>query len=136
MVGGWIGSVPGSLALVAQRGRWWRLSWNVAPARGGLRQAMPAGTDESTRRLHAVRYHLGRGRRARESGQFEQGVVEAKRALALNPNDPWVLALLGQCLHRQRASDLHGARKALERAWSLAPTFLKAPVSSPRNRCS
>jgi hypothetical protein len=40
----------------------------------------------------------------------------------LTPNDPWALALLGQCLQRQCASDLVGARRALERARSLEPT--------------
>jgi hypothetical protein len=42
--------------------------------------------------------------------------------LEWNANDPWVLALLGQCLHRQPDTDLAGARTALEKAWSLDPT--------------
>jgi hypothetical protein len=72
-------------------------------------------------RSDRFRYHLGRGRRAREVGSFERGVVEARRALALNGGDPWAYALLGQCLQRQRVSDLSGARLALERACALDP---------------
>lgn len=122
MLGGWIGRVPGSLALVTQRGRWWRLSWSFDPTRSIRRPAGRGGADEEVRRLDQSRYHLGRGRRAREAGHFERGVVEARRAVALNPGDAWALALLGQCLQRQRASDLDGARRALERAWALDPT--------------
>jgi tetratricopeptide (TPR) repeat protein len=122
MVGGLIGNVPGSLALLARRGRWWRLSWSCGHPRGVRRSARRTAVDEEARRLYQFRYHLGRGRRAREAGRFENGVTQARRALALNPRDPWALALLGQCLHRQRASDLDGARRALECAWSLDPT--------------
>jgi len=49
-------------------------------------------------------------------------VAEARQAVALYPSDPWALALLGQCLQRQRASDPVGARRALERAWTLDQT--------------
>lgn len=122
MVGRWIGEVPGSLALVAQRGRWWRLSWNFVPAIPVRRRTTQVRADDPTRRFNQFRYHLGRGRRAREVGRFEQGAVEARRALALYPTHPWALALLGQCLQRQRSSDLAGARRALEKASALDPS--------------
>ena len=122
MVGGRYGGVPGSLALLARQGRWWRFSWRLLAARSSRWPADHADGDDASRRLSRFRYHLGRGRRAREAGRFEQGVAEARRALALNPSEPWALALLGQCLYRQRASDLSGARRALERAWALDPT--------------
>jgi tetratricopeptide (TPR) repeat protein len=80
------------------------------------------GFDEQADRSNTVRYYLGRARRARDAGDFEQAVCEARRALESNSQDPWVLALLGQCLFRKPASDLLGARTALERAWSLDPT--------------
>ena len=80
------------------------------------------GFDDQADRLNTVRYHLGRARRARDAGDFEQAVREARRALAWNGQDPWVLALLGQCLFRKPDRDLSGARAALERAWSLDPT--------------
>jgi tetratricopeptide (TPR) repeat protein len=121
-MGRWFGKVSGSLALVARRSRWRGLSWGARSGTARGRRTVVAGADDRARRLSRFRYHLGRGRRAREAGRFEQGVDEARRALALSPNDPWALALLGQCLQRQRASDLDGARKELERAWWLEPT--------------
>jgi hypothetical protein len=69
-----------------------------------------------------MRYHLGRGRRARDAGRFEVGAAEAQRALNENPHNPWAMALLGQCLYRQRTPDLAGARRSLERARALDPT--------------
>lgn len=81
---------------------------------------MDAGR-ERRRRLEQHRYHLGRGRRAREAGRFAAGAAEARRAAALRPDDPWALALLGQCLFRQQPADLAGARAALQQAWTLAP---------------
>jgi hypothetical protein len=77
---------------------------------------------EQQRRADLMRYHLGRGRRAREAGHFECGAAEARRALAANPRSAWALALLGQCLARQRRPDLNGARRALEQARALEPT--------------
>lgn len=76
-----------------------------------------------TRRLtrERVLYHLGRGRRAREAGRFEDGAREARKALLVNPQSAWSLALLGQCLMHQRQPDLHVARQALERAQALEP---------------
>ena len=117
MVGGWIGSVPDSLALVARRGRWWRFSWRIGPD-------MDDGSIKRIRemqRRQRSRYYLGRGRRAREAGQFARGALDARQAVALNPTDPWTLALLGQCLHQQATPDLAGARQALERACALDP---------------
>ena len=122
MVGRLFGGMPGSLALVAQSGGWWPRSWRWVPPLAASPPARRAGVDEKARRFDQFRYHLGRGRRAREAGRFEHGSFEARRALALYPTDPWALALLGQCLQRQQRSDLAGARKALERAWSLDPT--------------
>jgi tetratricopeptide (TPR) repeat protein len=122
MVGEWIGGVPGSVALVARRGRLWRFSWALRPARRPRQSVDRFSAADEVRRRSRFRYHLGRGRRAREAGQFERGVSEARRALGVNPGDPWAFALLGQCLQHQRVSDLAGARRALERAWSLDPT--------------
>jgi hypothetical protein len=90
--------------------------------RAASRTAAVPESDDAQRRVAQFRYHLHRGRRAREAGRYGQGVAEARRALAVKANDPWALALLGQCLQCQPASDLHGARKALEQAWALDPT--------------
>jgi len=76
---------------------------------------------EQRRRADLMRYHLGRGRRAREAGQYERGADEARLALSSNPRSAWALALLGQCLSRQRRTDLTGARRALEQARLLEP---------------
>lgn len=122
MLGKWINEVPGSLALVAQPGRWWRPSWRFAAPSPARRRRVQARPDDRAERFNKFRYHLGRGRRAREVGRFERGAAEARRALALNGGDPWAHALLGQCLERQRASDLSGARRAFERACALDPT--------------
>ena len=86
-----------------------------------LRSAAPPER-ELQARSDRVRFHLGRGRRARDAGQYEQGAREARRALLENAGNPWAYALLGQCLLRQTASDLPGARLALERACALDPT--------------
>lgn len=77
---------------------------------------------DARRRAETVRFHLGRGRRAREAGRYTVAVREARRALAENPYDPWALALLGQCLLRQSRPDLLGARRALQLAQALDPT--------------
>ena len=137
MLGRWINTVPGSLALVARGRRWWSLSWSVVPSAAARRATSGASMDDTDRRCDRFRYHLGRGRRAREAGRFEHGSIEARRALALSPADAWALALLGQCLWRQRHSDLAGARRALERAWALDPTngllnvMLCLPLQAP-----
>jgi tetratricopeptide (TPR) repeat protein len=78
------------------------------------------GTD-ILQRAATVRYHLGRGRRAREAGRFDAGCSEARRAIDANPGNPWSYALLGQCLSRQRQPDLIEARRAFERACALEP---------------
>ena len=122
MVGNWIGGVSGSSRLVGRRGRWWRLSWRYFPPRGARQSTRRASADEKARRFDTFRYHLGRGRRARDAGRFEAGANEARRALAVYSSEPWALSLLGQCLHRQREPDLDGARLALQRAWTLDPT--------------
>ena len=122
MVGRLFGGMPGSLALVARNAGWWPRSWRFAPPLAAHPPASRPEVDEQARRFDRFRYHLGRGRRAREAGRFERGSIEARRALALNPADPWALALLGQCLRQQRPSDLSGARSAFKRAWSLDPT--------------
>lgn len=69
-----------------------------------------------------MQYHLGRGRRARDAGRPNRGVQEARRALALNPRNPWAFALLGQCLYRSDPARLSEARQALEYAQALDPT--------------
>jgi len=80
-----------------------------------------SGTD-TIQRAEIVRYHLGRGRRAREAGQFSFGCTEARRAIDANPGNPWSYALLGQCLARQSHPDLVEARRAFERACALDPS--------------
>ena len=93
---------------------------------GRLRRATPWATDRPERELQArsdrVRFHLGRGRRARDGGHYEQGAREARRALLENAGNPWAYALLGQCLFRQAEPDVAGARLAFERACALDPT--------------
>ena len=81
-----------------------------------------AGSPGNEQQLAQTRYHLGRGRRAREAGHPEQGVREARRAIALSPRNPWAHALLGQCLLRLRPTDLSEARWALDKARRLDPT--------------
>ncbi len=90
------------------------------PRRTGTQATRPER--ELQARGDRVRFHLGRGRRARDAGRYEQGVREAKRALLENAGNPWAYALLGQCLFRQAEPDLAGARLALERACALDPT--------------
>jgi tetratricopeptide (TPR) repeat protein len=103
--------VAGPLAHLAR----WRFSWGaMAPEQRALRAQM--------RSMERFRYHLGRGRLARQAGRFEVGAAEASKALAANPQSAWALALLGQCLARQPQPDLPGARRALERAQALDPT--------------
>jgi tetratricopeptide (TPR) repeat protein len=106
--------VTGSLMSAGWRGGWLR----------ALRRAQ-SSTDETAtlerRRLERLRYHLGRGRRARDDGQYARGAAEARKAVRLNPQHAWALALLGQCLSRQPGPDLAGARRALERAQALDP---------------
>jgi hypothetical protein len=92
----------------------WRFSWGVmTPEARALQEQM--------RSMERLRYHLGRGRLARNAGRFEDGAAEARKALDANPQSAWALALLGQCLARQRRPDLRGARWALERAQALEP---------------
>ena len=90
------------------------------------RRTLPRGAAWPERELQArsdrVRFHLGRGRRARDAGRYEQGAREARRALLENAGNPWAYSLLGQCLFRQAEPDLAGARLALERACALDPT--------------
>jgi tetratricopeptide (TPR) repeat protein len=77
---------------------------------------------DQQRSMERLRYHLGRGRLARDAGRYSEGATEARRALDANPQSAWALALLGQCLARQRPPELDGARRALERAQALEPT--------------
>lgn len=96
-----------------------RVSW--MKQRIGRWQLAPAGADSQ----QLAQYYLGRGRRAREAGRVEQGVRDARRAIALAPRNPWAYALLGQCLRRTASNDarqLAEAAHALERARRLAPT--------------
>ena len=87
-----------------------------------LRLDPDADLADMSRRAASVKYHLGRGRRAREDGRYEAGVAEARRAITANDGNPWAYALLGQCLVRQPHPDLVGARRALEHACALCPS--------------
>jgi len=107
--------VTGSLAQGAQRGCWSRLRLTSGPVED-------RATRDRRRSAERLRYHLGRGRRAREAGRFACGAAEARKALRENPQSAWALALLGQCLTRQPEPDLAGARRALELAQALAPS--------------
>jgi hypothetical protein len=91
-------------------------------SRRGARTAEDQAARDRRLTRERVLYHLGRGRRAREAGRFEDGTREARKALLANPQSAWALALLGQCLTCQRPPDLHGARQALELAQALEPT--------------
>jgi hypothetical protein len=108
--------VAGPLAFLARQCDHLGMAWGVALSKEA--RAMRA----QLRSMERLRYHLGRGRRARDAGRFEDGAVEARKALAANPQSAWTLALLGQCLSRQRQPDPAGARRALERAQALEPT--------------
>jgi len=104
------------LALLALPRRWYQAARRLgqSPEEREAR-ALQLGMDR-------LRYHLGRGRRAKDAGHFEEGVSEARKALLINPQSGWALALLGQCLTRQRQPELRRARQALERAQALDPT--------------
>lgn len=91
-------------------GHWISKTWAY------LGQSQESGQD---RQYWQVQYHLGRGRRAREAGRPAQGAMEARRALAVDPANPWAFALLGQCLLRMGRIGDAGA--ALEQARTLAP---------------
>jgi tetratricopeptide (TPR) repeat protein len=82
----------------------------------------PSTEQAAERRYQRARYHLGRGRRARDRGRFDTGAREARQALRHDPASAWAHALLGQCLLRQRCVDLAAAQQALERACALSPT--------------
>ena len=94
-------------------GRRWKAPSDMAVYRGVERIARE--------RTERVRFHLGRGRLAREAGRFEEAAREARRALVQQPLDPWAHALLGQALLRQRRPYLTEARRALEEACALSP---------------
>jgi predicted Zn-dependent protease len=111
---------------VSAERRWPSLAWLVRDWPMVFRRHRVGGRAEPERealqRAATVRYHLGRGRRARESGNFDAACSEARRAIDENPGNPWSYALLGQCLRRRRQPDLVEARRALERACALDPT--------------
>ncbi len=97
-------------------------SWAADRSRRTAQGVSARSDHELQARSDRVRLHLGRGRRARDAGQFERGAREARLALLENAGNPWAYALLGQCLVREVAPDLAGARLALERACALDPT--------------
>jgi hypothetical protein len=114
---------PGGITMIGQVVRTLKTiaPWSDhRPRRATRRQAIPR--EELQARADRVRFHLGRGRRARDAGRYEEGAREARRALLENAGNPWAHALLGQCLMRQASPDLDGARLALERACALDPT--------------
>jgi tetratricopeptide (TPR) repeat protein len=111
----------GPLAMLALPRRWY-LAARERVWSGGARPVEDHEVGARQVALERLQYHLGRGRRAREAGRFEDGVAEARKALLVNPQSGWALALLGQCLMRQRQPDLRRARHALERAQALEPT--------------
>jgi tetratricopeptide (TPR) repeat protein len=111
----------GPLAVLGLPRRWYL----AAKERVWPASAQPVEDHEARARrlaLNRMHYHLGRGRRARDAGRFEEGVAEARKALLVNPQSGWALALLGQCLMHQPQPDLSCARRALERAQALDPT--------------
>jgi predicted Zn-dependent protease len=99
---------------IAPAGAWNALARRVAHVVGLAPSA--------ERRSERARYHLGRGRRARDRGRFDVGTREARQALRYDPTSAWAHALLGQCLLRQRCVDLAAAQQAIERACALSPT--------------
>lgn len=99
------------------------------PIQGGLLRLMRVTTTDQARSIGVaarqadrVRYHLGRGRRARERGELARAIREARLALQYDTAEPWAHALLGRCLAIGHPPDLTSARHALERACSLSPT--------------
>jgi hypothetical protein len=107
----------------------WLAAWPESAASSADRANATAErrADREVRtRLARARFHLGRGRRARERARFADGAREARRAIERNPGDPWAYALLSQCLlrqaGRQAGTDLSSARLAAERACALSPT--------------
>ena len=103
----------------------WRNGSSRPSARGrnvARGMAVYRGAERIAReRAERARFHLGRGRLAREAGRFEEAAGEARRALVQRPLDPWAHALLGQALLRQRRPYLAEARRALEEACALSP---------------
>lgn len=113
--------MPGVTVMSGVRSHLARVAWAAMRPILGRHDASTGLEIEVRRRADAVRFHLGRGRRARDLGRYARGVTEARRALAENPQEPWALSLLGQCLMLQPRSDLLSARRALERAQALEP---------------
>ena len=93
-----------------------RLNQVMAGVRG---QLIAASSAEQA--SHREQYHLGRGRRAREAGRPDLAVQEARRAVALNPRNPWAHALLGQCLLHTDTVHWDDAVRTLAKARTLDP---------------
>jgi len=68
-----------------------------------------------------ARFYLGRARRAKDHGNFRDGVREIERALQYDDTSEAYFQVLGQCHLLSDAPSLPAARQALERALTLNP---------------
>jgi tetratricopeptide (TPR) repeat protein len=66
-------------------------------------------------------FHLGRARRAKDRGQYNEAAREIERALKYDDTSETYFQVLGQCLLNRATPDAAGARRALERAFALNP---------------
>jgi tetratricopeptide (TPR) repeat protein len=68
-----------------------------------------------------AQFHLGRARRAKDRGRFQDATREIERALQLDDTSESYFQVLGQCYLRGEPRNLSAARWALERAFIKNP---------------
>jgi tetratricopeptide (TPR) repeat protein len=68
-----------------------------------------------------AQFHLGRARRAKDRGRYEEAAREIERALRYDDTSEAYFQVLGQCHLRGAARNLAAARWALERAFARNP---------------
>jgi tetratricopeptide (TPR) repeat protein len=68
-----------------------------------------------------AQFHLGRARRAKDRGRYEEAAREIERALQYDDTSEAYFQVLGQCHLRGRPANLAAARWALERAFAINP---------------
>ena len=86
---------------------------------------------EALQRAATVRYHLGRGRRARESGNFGAGCSEARRAIDANPGTRGhTLSLANACCDGGRQTSSRRGGRSNGPVRSIPPTATLCASSS------